>query len=161
MKLKKIIEELKDYIVQINFDDFVDIYMSFPSDWDITPFFDENEIYILENPKKTFEDNGKKYNIYQFILKSIEHTDELFNILIQIKNTFLEKEKMLFELNKKIEQEKRELEESINKKIDSLRGVQKNKKSKNEIIERIEEVEEFKNIDNAMSINEIMTNYNK
>jgi hypothetical protein len=165
MKFKKIIEELKDYIVQINFDDFVDVYMSFPSDWDITPFFDENEVYILENPKKSFEDNGRTYSIYQFLLKSIDHTDELFNILVQLKNTFLEREKMLFELNKKLEQEKRELEENINKKINSLRGVQQNKKTKNEIVEKIEEVEELKNmslpIDNTISISEIMTNYNK
>ena len=74
MKLKKIIEELKNYIVQINFDEFVDEYMSFPSDWDLTPFFDENEVYILENPKKSFEDEGRKYNIYQFLLKSIDYT---------------------------------------------------------------------------------------
>ena len=156
MKFKKIIEELKEYIVQINFDDFVDLYVSFPSDWDITPFYDENEVYILENPKKTFEDNGKQYNIYQFLLKSIEHTDELFNILIQIKNTFLEKEKMIFELNQKVEQEKRQLEETISKKINSLRGVTTTgKKPKNEIVEKIEEVNKLKNID------DIMTIYNK
>jgi ABC-type multidrug transport system fused ATPase/permease subunit len=161
MKFKKIIEELKDYIVQINFDDFVDIYMSFPSDWDMTPFFDDNQVYILENPKKTFEDNDRVYNIYQFILKSVDYTDELFNILVQIKNTFLEREKMFFELNKKLEQEKKELEENINKKINSIRTTQSNKKQKNEITEKIEEVEELKNIDSTMSISEIMTNYNK
>ena len=161
MKFKKIIEELKDYIVQINFDDFVDIYMSFPSDWDMTPFFDDNQVYILENPKKTFEDNDRVYNIYQFILKSVDYTDELFNILVQIKNTFLEREKMIFELNKKLEQEKKELEENINKKINSIRTTQSNKKQKNEITEKIEEVEELKNIDSTMSISEIMTNYNK
>jgi hypothetical protein len=155
MKLKKIIEELKDYIVQINFDDFVDVYMSFPSDWDLTPFFDENEIYILENPNKTFEDGGRQYNIYQFLLKSIDHTDELFNILVQIKNTFLEREKMLFELNQKLEKEKKELEDSISKKINSLRGIQQPKKPKNEIVEKIEEVNELKSID------DIMTIYNK
>ena len=155
MKFKKIIEELKDYIVQINFDDFVDIYMSFPSDWDMTPFFDENEVYILENPKKTFENDGRIYNIYQFILKSVDNTDDLFNILVQIKNTFLEREKMLFELNKKLEQEKKELEENISKKINSLRGIQSAKKPKNEIVEKIEEVNELKNID------DIMTIYNK
>lgn len=155
MKFKKIIEELKDYIVQINFDDFVDIYMSFPSDWDMTPFFDENEVYILENPKKTFEDNGRQYNIYQFLLKSVEHTDDLFNILVQLKNTFLEKEKMLFELNQKLEQERRQVEDNINKKINSLRGGQSTKKQKNEIVEKIEEVNELKNID------DIMTIYNK
>jgi len=155
MKFKKIIEELKNYIVQINFDDFIDVYVSFPSDWDITPFFDENEVYILENPKKTFEDNGREYNIYQFILKSVDHTDELFNILVQIKNTFLEREKMLFELNQKLQQEKQQLEESINKKINSLRGHQLTKKPKNEIVEKIEEVNELKNID------DIMTIYNK
>jgi hypothetical protein len=155
MKFKKIIEELKDYVVQINFDDFVDVYMSFPSDWDLTPFFDENEVYILENPKKTFEDDGRQYNIYQFLLKSIEHTDELFNILVQIKNTFLEREKMLFELNQKIEKEKKELEDNISKKINSLRGIQQTKKPKNEIVEKIEEVNELKSID------DIMTIYNK
>lgn len=155
MKFKKIIEELKDYIVQINFDDFVDVYMSFPSDWDLTPFFDENEVYILENPKKTFEDDGRQYNIYQFLLKSIDHTDELFNILVQIKNTFLEREKMLFELNQKLEKEKKELEDNISKKINSLRGIQQVKKPKNEIVEKIEEVNELKNID------DIMTIYNK
>jgi hypothetical protein len=156
MKLKKIIEELKEYIVQINFDDFVDVYVSFPSDWDLTPFYDENEVYILENPKKTFEDNGRQYTIYQFLLKSVEHTDELFTILSQIKSTFLEREKMLFDLNKKVEQEKRELEENINKKINSLRGVQTNtKKQKTEIVEKIEEVNELKSID------DIMTIYNK
>jgi hypothetical protein len=155
MKFKKIIEELKNYIVQINFDDFVDIYMSFPSDWDITPFYDDNDVYILENPKKTFEDNGRKYSIYQFILKTTEQTDELFNILVQIKNTFLEREKMLFELNEKLQQEKQQLEENINKKINSLRGVNSNKKTKNEIIENIQEVSEMKNID------DIMTIYNK
>ena len=156
MKFKKIIEELKEYIVQINFDDFVDVYVSFPSDWDITPFYDENEVYILENPKKTFEDNGRVYNIYQFLLKNIDHTDELFNILVQIKNTFLEKEKMIFELNQKVEQEKRQLEETINKKINSLRGVTNTgKKPKNEIVEKIEEVNELKSID------DIMTIYNK
>jgi hypothetical protein len=156
MKFKKIIEELREYIVQINFDDFVDLYVSFPSDWDITPFYDENEVYILENPKKTFEDNGRKYNIYQFLLKNVEHTDELFNILVQIKNTFLEKEKMINELNQKVEQEKRQLEETISKKINSLRGVTTtSKKPKNEIVEKIEEVNELKNID------DIMTIYNK
>ena len=156
MKLKKIIEELKEYLVQINFDDYVDVYVSFPSDWDLTPFYDENEVYILENPKKTFEDNGRQYNIYQFLLKSVEHTDELFTILSQIKSTFLEREKMLFELNKKVEQEKRELEENISKKINSLRGVQTNtKKQKTEIVEKIEEVNELKSID------DIMTIYNK
>jgi hypothetical protein len=155
MKFKKIIEELKDHIVQINFDDFVDVYMSFPSDWDLTPFFDENEVYILENPKKSFEDNGRQYNIYQFLLKSVEHTDELFNILVQIKNTFLEREKMLFDLNQKLEKEKKELEDNISKKINSLRGVQQTKKPKNEIVEKIEEVDELKNID------DIMTIYNK
>jgi hypothetical protein len=156
MKFKKIIEELKEYIVQINFDDFVDVYMSFPSDWDLSPFYDENEVYILENPKKIFEDEGRQYNIYQFLLKSVEHTDELFNILVQIKNTFLEREKMLFDLNKKVEQEKRELEESISKKINSLRGIQTpNKKQKTEIVEKIEEVNELKSID------DIMTIYNK
>jgi len=156
MKFKKIIEELKEYIVQINFDDFVDVYVSFPSDWDISPFYDENEVYILENPKKTFEDNGRTYNIYQFILKNIDHTDELFNILVQIKNTFLEKEKMIFELNQKVEQEKRQLEETISKKINSLRGVSSTgKKPKNEIVEKIEEVNELKSID------DIMTIYNK
>jgi hypothetical protein len=155
MKFKKIIEELKDYIVQINFDDFVDVFMSFPSDWDITPFFDENEVYILENPKKSFDDNGRTYNIYQFLLKSIEHTDDLFNILVQIKTTFLEREKMIFDLNKKLEQEKRELEENINKKINSIRTSQSTKKPKNEIIEKIEEVNELKNID------DIMTTYSK
>jgi hypothetical protein len=156
MKFKKIIEELKEYIVQINFDDFVDLYVSFPSDWDITPFYDENEVYILENPKKTFEDNGRKYNIYQFLLKNVEHTDELFNILVQIKNTFLEKEKMINELNQKVEQEKRQLEETISKKINSLRGVTTTgKKPKNEIVEKIEEVNKLKNID------DIMTIYNK
>jgi hypothetical protein len=155
MKFKKIIEELKNYIVQINFDDFVDIYMSFPSDWDITPFYDDNDVYILENPKKTFEDNGRKYSIYQFILKTTEQTDELFNILVQIKNTFLEREKMLFELNEKLQQEKQQLEENINKKINSLRGANSNKKTKNEIIENIQEVSEMKNID------DIMTIYNK
>ena len=115
--------------------------------------------------KKSFDDNGRTYNIYQFLLKSIEHTDDLFNILVQIKTTFLEREKMIFDLNKKLEQEKRELEENINKKINSLRGVQQNKKTKNEIVEKIEEVEELKNmslpIDNTISISEIMTNYNK
>ena len=156
MKFKKIIEELKEYIVQINFDDFVDVYVSFPSDWDITPFYDDNEVYILENPKKTFEDNGRNYNIYQFLLKNVEHTDELFNILTQIKNTFLEKEKMINELNQKVEQEKKQLEETINKKINSLRGVTTtNKKPKNEIVEKIEEVNELKSID------DIMTIYNK
>jgi hypothetical protein len=162
MKLKKIIEELKNYIVQINFDDFVDVYVSFPSDWDMTPFYDENEIYILENPKKSFEDEGRKYNIYQFLLKSIDYTDDLFNILIDIKNTFLEREKMIFELNQKLEQEKKELEDSISKKINSIRGENKKvKKQKSEIVEKIEEVEELKNIDTTMSISEIMTNYNK
>jgi len=72
---------------------------------------------------------------------------------------------MLFELNKKLDQEKRELEENINKKINSLRGVQSNKKTKNEIVEKIQEVEELKNIplpvDNTMSISDIMTTYNK
>ena len=155
MKFKKIIEELKDYIVQINFDDFVDVFMSFPSDWDMTPFFDENEVYILENPKKSFEDNGRTYNIYQFLLKSVDYTDDLFNILVQIKNTFLEREKMFFELNKKLEQEKRELEENINKKINSIRTTQSPKKPKNEITEKIEEVNELKNID------DIMTTYSK
>jgi hypothetical protein len=156
MKFKKIIEELKEYIVQINFDDFVDLYVSFPSDWDITPFYDDNEVYILENPKKTFEDNGRNYNIYQFLLKNVEHTDELFNILVQIKNTFLEKEKMINELNQKVEQEKRQLEETISKKINSLRGVTTtSKKPKNEILEKIEEVDQLKNID------DIMTIYNK
>jgi len=155
MKFKKIIEELKDYIVQINFDDFVDVYMSFPSDWDMTPFFDENEVYILENPKKTFENDGRIYNIYQFILKSVDNTDDLFNILVQIKNTFLEREKMLFELNKKLEQEKKELEENINKKINSIRTTPSTKKPKNEIVEKIEEVNELKSID------DIMTIYNK
>lgn len=155
MKFKKIIEELKEYIVQINFEDFINIYVSFPSDWDITPFFDDNEIYILENPKKSFEDNGRQYDIYQFILKSVDYTDDLFNILVQIKNTFLEREKMLFELNQKLQQEKQQLEENINKKINSLRGVQQNKKPKNEIVEKIEEVNELKNID------DIMTTYSK
>jgi hypothetical protein len=155
MKFKKIIEELKNYIVQINFDDFVDVYMSFPSDWDITPFFDDNEVYILENPKKTFEDSGRQYNIYQFILKSVDYTDDLFNILVQIKNTFSEREKMIFELNQKLEQEKKELEESINKKINSIRTTPLPKKPKNEIVEKIEEVNELKNID------DIMTIYNK
>ena len=156
MKFKKIIEELKEYIVQINFDDFVDVYVSFPSDWDITPFYDENEVYILENSKKTFEDNGREYNIYQFLLKNIDHTDELFNILVQIKNTFLEKEKMIFELNQKVEQEKRQLEETISKKINSLRGVTTTgKKPKNDIVEKIEEVNKLKSID------DIMTIYNK
>jgi len=156
MKLKKIIEELKEYLVQINFDDYVDVYVSFPSDWDLTPFYDENEVYILENPKKTFEDNGRQYTIYQFLLKSVEHTDELFTILSQIKSTFLEREKMLFDLNKKVEQEKRELEENISKKINSLRGIQTNtKKQKTEIVEKIEEVNELKSID------DIMTIYNK
>lgn len=166
MKLKKIIEELKNYIVQINFDEFVDVYMSFPSDWDLTPFFDENEVYILENPKKSFEDEGRKYNIYQFLLKSIDYTDDLFNILVEIKSTFLEREKMIFELNQKLEQEKRQLEDNISKKINSIRGDNKKlKKQKSEIIEKIEEVDELKNlslpIDKPMSINEIMTNYNK
>jgi len=162
MKLKKIIEELKNYIVQINFDDFVDVYMSFPSDWDLTPFFDENEVYILENPKKSFEDEGRQYNIYQFLLKSIDYTDDLFNILVEIKNTFLEREKMIFELNQKLEQEKKQLEDSINKKINSIRGDnKKTKKQKSEIVEKIEEVEELKNIDTTLSISEIMTNYNK
>lgn len=155
MKFKKIIEELKEYIVQINFEDFINIYVSFPSDWDITPFFDDNEIYILENPKKSFEDNGRQYDIYQFILKSVDYTDDLFNILVQIKNTFLEREKMLFELNQKLQQEKQQLEENISKKINSLRGVQQNKKPKNEIVEKIEEVNELKNID------DIMTTYSK
>lgn len=156
MKFKKIIDELKEYLVQINFDDFVDIYVSFPSDWDMTPFYDENEVYILENPKKSFEDNGRVFSIYQFLLKSEDHTDELFNILIQIKNTFLEREKMLFELNQKLEQEKKQLEESINKKIQSLRGVQtQQKKQKSIIEEKIEEVNELKNID------DIMTTYSK
>jgi hypothetical protein len=156
MKLKKIIEELKDYLVQINFDDFVDVYVSFPSDWDMSSFYEENEVYILENPKKTFEDNGRKYNIYQFLLKSVDYTDELFNILTQIKNTFLEREKMIFELNKKIDQEKKELEANISKKIDSLRGnAQTKKKQKTEIEEKIEEVDQLKNID------DIMTIYNK
>jgi len=156
MKFKKIIEELREYIVQINFDDFVDLYVSFPSDWDITPFYDDNEVYILENPKKTFEDNGRRYNIYQFLLKNVEHTDDLFNILVQIKTTFLEREKMIFDLNKKVEQEKRQLEETISKKINSLRGVTTtSKKPKNEIVEKIEEVDQLKNID------DIMTIYNK
>ena len=156
MKFKKIIEELKDYIVQINFDDFVDIYVSFPSDWDMTPFTDENEVYILEDPKKTFEDNGRVYNIYQFLLKSVDHTDDLFNILVQIKNTFLEREKMIFELNQKLEQEKRQLEENINKKINSLRGgVSTGKKEKTVIEEKIQEVDQLKSID------DIMTIYNK
>lgn len=147
MKFKKIIEELKSHIVQINFDDFVDVYVSFPSDWDMTPFYDENEVYILENPKKTFEDDGKQYNIYQFLLKSVEYTDDLFNILIQIKNTFLEKEKMIFELNKKLEEEKKTLEESISKKINSLRGnTLPSKKPKTEIVEKIEEVNDLKGI---------------
>jgi hypothetical protein len=88
-------------------------------------------------------------------LKSVDHTDELFNILVQIKNTFLEREKMLFELNQKLQQEKQQLEESINKKINSLRGHQLSKKPKNEIVEKIEEVNELKNID------DIMTIYNK
>jgi hypothetical protein len=155
MKFKKIIEELKNYIVQINIDDFVDVYMSFPTDWDMSPFFDENEVYLLENPKKTFEDDGRKYNIYQFILKSIDYTDDFFNILVQIKNTFLEREKMIFELNQKLEQEKKELEENINKKINSIRSTQSPKKPKNEIVEKIEEVSELKNID------DIMTTYSK
>jgi len=155
MKFKKIIEELKDYIIQINFDDFIDIYMSFPSDWDMEPFFEENEVYILENPKKPFEENGREYNIYQFILKSVDYTDDLFNIILQIKNTFIEREKMFFELNKKVEQEKRELEENINKKINSIRTTPSIKKPKNEIIEKIEEVDELKNID------DIMTSYSK
>ena len=155
MKFKKIIEELKDYIVQINFDDFVDVFMSFPSDWDMTPFYEENEVYILENPKKSFDDNGRTYNIYQFLLKSVDYTDDLFNILVQIKTTFLEREKMIFELNKKLEQEKKELEESINKKINSIRTTPSTKKPKNEIVEKIEEVNELKNID------DIMTIYNK
>jgi hypothetical protein len=152
MKFKKIIEELKNYIVQINFDDFVDVYVSFPSDWDMSPFFEDNEVYLLENSKKTFEDEGRTYNIYQFILKSVDYTDDLFNILVQIKNTFLEREKMLFELNKKLEQEKKELEENISKKINSLRGSQTPKKPKNEIVEKIEEVNELKNIDDIMTI---------
>jgi hypothetical protein len=140
--------------------------MSFPSDWDLTPFFDENEVYILENPKKSFEDEGRKYNIYQFLLKSIDYTDDLFNILVEIKSTFLEREKMIFELNQKLEQEKRQLEDNISKKINSIRGDNKKiKKQKSEIIEKIEEVDELKNlslpIDKPMSINEIMTNYNK
>ena len=129
--------------------------MTFHSDWVLTPFFDENDVYILENPKKTFEDGGRQYNIYQFLLKTIDNTDELFNILVQIKNTFLEREKMLFELNQKLEKEKKELEDSISKKINSLRGIQQPKKPKNEIVEKIEEVNELKSID------DIMTIYNK
>jgi hypothetical protein len=129
--------------------------MSFPSDWDMTPFYEENEVYILENPKKSFDDNGRTYNIYQFLLKSVDYTDDLFNILVQIKTTFLEREKMIFELNKKLEQEKKELEESINKKINSIRTTPSTKKPKNEIVEKIEEVNELKNID------DIMTIYNK
>jgi hypothetical protein len=155
MKLKKIIEELKNYIVQINFDDFIDVYMSFPSDWDITPFFDDNEIYILENPKKSFEDNGREYKIYQFILKSIDYTDDLFNVIMQIKNTFLEREKIIFELNQKIEHEKRELEENINKKINSIRTTPLTKKTKNDVLEKNEEISELKSID------DIMTTYSK
>jgi hypothetical protein len=155
MELKKIIEELKNYIVQINFDDFIDVYMSFPSDWDITPFFDDNEIYILENPKKSFEDNGREYKIYQFILKSIDYTDDLFNVIMQIKNTFLEREKIIFELNQKIEHEKRELEENINKKINSIRTTPLTKKTKNDVLEKNEEISELKSID------DIMTTYSK
>ena len=155
MELKKIIEELKNYIVQINFDDFIDVYMSFPSDWDITPFFDDNEIYILENPKKSFEDNGREYKIYQFILKSIDYTDDLFNVIMQIKNTFLEREKIIFELNQKIEHEKRELEENINKKINSIRTTPLTKKTKNDVLEKNEEISELKSIDY------IMTTYSK
>jgi hypothetical protein len=68
----------------------------------------------------------------------------------------LEKEKMIFELNQKVEQEKRQLEETINKKINSLSGVTTTgKKPKNEILEKIEEVNELKSID------DIMTIYNK
>jgi hypothetical protein len=122
----------------------------------MSPFYEENEVYILENPKKKFEDNSREYNIYQFLLKSVDYTDELFNILTQIKNTFLEREKMIFELNKKIDQEKKELEANISKKIDSLRGnAQSKKKQKTEIEEKIEEVDQLKNID------DIMTIYNK
>jgi predicted transcriptional regulator len=92
-------------------------------------------------------DNGKIYNIYQFLLKSVDHTDDLFNILVQIKSTFLEREKMIFELNQKVEQEKRQLEENINKKINSLRGVTStSKKQKNEVVEKIEEVDDLKGI---------------
>ena len=87
---------------------------------------------------------------------TVDYTDELFNILTQIKNTFLEREKMIFELNKKIDQEKKELEANISKKIDSLRGnAQSKKKQKTEIEEKIEEVDQLKNID------DIMTIYNK
>jgi hypothetical protein len=129
--------------------------MSFPSDWDITPFFDDNEIYILENPKKSFEDNGREYKIYQFILKSIDYTDDLFNVIMQIKNTFLEREKIIFELNQKIEHEKRELEENINKKINSIRTTPLTKKTKNDVLEKNEEISELKSID------DIMTTYSK
>ena len=114
MKLKKILEELKNYIIQITFDDFMHVFIAFPKDWDMTSFFDDNEVYILENSKKTFEENNKIYTIYEFILKSNDFVDDLFNIIIQIKNTFLEKEKMLFELNKKVEQEKLDLERIVN-----------------------------------------------
>ena len=62
---------------------------------------------------------------------------------------------MIFELNQKLEKEKKELEENISKKIDSLRGIQQPKKQKNEIVEKIEEVSELKNID------DIMTTYSK
>ena len=67
----------------------------------------------------------------------------------------LEREKMIFELNQKLEQEKRELEENISKKINSIRTTPSPKKPKNEIIEKIEEVNELKNID------DIMTTYSK
>jgi predicted alpha/beta-fold hydrolase len=53
------------------------------------------------------------------------------------------------------EKEKKELEDSISKKINSLRGTQQPKKPKNEIVEKIEEVNELKSID------DIMTIYNK
>ena len=59
---------------------------------------------------------------------------------------------MIFELNKKLEQEKRELEENINKKINSIRTTPSTKKPKNEIVEKIEEVNELKNIDDIMTI---------
>lgn len=155
MKLKKILEELKNYIIQVTFDDFMHVFIAFPKDWDMTSFFDDNEVYILENSKKTFEENNKIYTIYEFILKSNDFVDDLFNIIIQIKNTFLEKEKMLFELNKKVEQEKLDLERIVNEKINNLRGTQLNKKPKNDLIQKLEETTESKSID------DIMTSYSK
>jgi hypothetical protein len=120
MNLQELKKELNDYIIKIEFDDYLQIIVAFPISWDIYQLMEDNSLYAIQKLNKTYEDNNITYSLYTLSIVDDNNINKVCEIILNIKNVFIAKELRLLELEQKLLEEKNKISLDFDEKIKEL-----------------------------------------